>query len=127
MDNNLLFRQSLKLLLTVEHIATVIGEASNGAEFMDILTKNKPDLVLISIPLDTKTTTELMQQALQYMPDLKIIAVSMFENKEFRTGMIELGVKGFLQKSGNLNDFARAFSQVMKGENYYSAKRYSAN
>ena len=126
-DNNLSFRQCLKNLFTVENIASVIGEASNDIEFMDVLTKNKPDLVLMSFPLDPKNRTAMMKKALLYMPDLKIIAFTMFGNEESRAGMIELGVKGFLQKSCYIDEYIKAFYFVTKGENYFSNKRDTFN
>jgi len=126
-DNNQLFRQSLVHLFRVENIANVIGEASTGLEFMDMLTKNKPDLVLMSIPINPRHATEIMKKALQFMPDLKIIALSMFGIEEYRTGMIEFGVKGFLQKSGSINEFINAFCLVAKGENYFSSIKDSFN
>ena len=44
-DDHLIFRQGLKSILTSENIATVIGEASNGIEFIQLLSHVKPDLV----------------------------------------------------------------------------------
>jgi len=119
MDNNGTFRQSLKHLLAAENIARIIGEASDSMEFMDILTKNNPDLVLMGISLDPKNGTEIMKKALQYMPDLKIIVLSMFMEEVYHKAMIELGVKGFLQKSSHLEEFEKAINVVSKGENYF--------
>ncbi|MDD5053151.1 MAG: response regulator transcription factor [Sulfuricurvum sp.] len=125
LDNNRTFRQCLKYLFAVEDIASVIAEASNGIEFMDILIKNKPDIVLMGISHDPKNGTEIIKRALQFMPDLKIIVLSMFVNEEYQRGMIELGVKGFLQKSTYLEEFEKAIYIVTKGENYFFNIRHS--
>ena len=50
-DDHLIFRQGLKDMITIENIAAVIGEASNGVEFLKLLPTQKPDLVLMDIGL----------------------------------------------------------------------------
>lgn len=50
-DDHLIFRQGLKSIISNEEIANVIGEASNGIEFLQLLTYLKPDLVLMDIDM----------------------------------------------------------------------------
>ena len=46
-DDHLIFRQGLVAVITVENIANVIGEASDGYEFIDLLSHLHPDVVLM--------------------------------------------------------------------------------
>jgi len=48
-DDHQIFRQGIKSIITLENIATVIGEASNGEDFLKLLSHIKPDLVLLDI------------------------------------------------------------------------------
>ena len=48
-DDHVIFRQGLKSLITVENLGKVIGEASNGAEFIEKLAFETPDIVLMDI------------------------------------------------------------------------------
>jgi len=77
-DDHMIFRQGLKSLITVENFAAVIGEASNGNEFIELLSHLKPDLVLMDIDMPHMNGMEATQKALAIMPELKIIAFTMF-------------------------------------------------
>jgi DNA-binding NarL/FixJ family response regulator len=119
-DDHLIFRQGLKSLITVEKIANVIGEASNGKEFIELLSTHKPDLVLMDIDMPHMNGMEATQKALEIMPDLKIIAFTMFSDEDYYYKMIDLGVKGFILKSSGINELEKAIRDVMLGESYFS-------
>ena len=118
-DDNPTFRQSLILLITVENMAEVIGKASNGIEFLDILSKKNPDLVLMDIDMPDMNGIEATQKALLQNPDLKVIVFSMYGNEEYYSKMIELGVKGYILKSCHIDEFEKAIHEVMKGNTYF--------
>jgi DNA-binding NarL/FixJ family response regulator len=119
-DDHLIFRQGLKSLITSENIATVIGEASNGKEYLELLSHLKPDLVLMDIDMPHMNGMEATQKSLLLMPDLKIIAFTMFGDEEYYYKMIDLGVKGFILKSSGINELENAIRDVMMGESYFS-------
>ena len=119
-DDHLIFRQGLKSLITIEQIATVIGEASNGIEFLELLSQHKPDLVLMDIDMPLMNGIEATCKALELMPDLKIIAFTMFGDEEYYYKMIDIGVKGFILKSSGISELEKAIHEVMLGESYFS-------
>ena len=118
-DDNQTFRQSLILLITIENIAEVIGKASNGIELIDLLAQNKPDLVLMDIDMPEMNGIDATKKALELMPDLKIIIFSMYGNQEYYSKMMELGVKGYILKSCNIDEFEKAIREVAKGGSYF--------
>lgn len=119
-DDHLIFRQGLKSLVTFENIATVIGEAANGKEFIELLSNLKPDLVLMDIDMPLMTGMEATQKALELIPDLKIIVFSMFGDEEYYYKMIDIGVKGFILKSSGISELEKAIHEVMLGESFFS-------
>ena len=118
-DDNLTFRQGLKSILTIERIANVIGEASDGAEFIDLLLCLNPDLVLLDLDMPNMNGFRATKNARVLIPDLKIIALTMFGKQEHYFKMIDLGISGFVLKSSGLNELEKAIEAVMKGENYF--------
>jgi DNA-binding NarL/FixJ family response regulator len=120
-DNSRTFRQSLIFLLTIEDIAKVIGKASNGIEFIHILTVAKPDLVLMDIDMPEMNGIEATQKALELQPGLKIIILSMYGNEEYYKKLIALGIKGYILKSCHLDELENAIHTVMEGGNYFFA------
>ena len=119
-DDNHNFRQGLVFLLTIDNVATVIGKASSGREFIELLSNLKPDLVLMDINMLHMNGMEATQKAMELIPDLKIIAFTMFGDEDYYFNMNTLGVKGFMLKSSGINEVEKAIQKVMNGENYLS-------
>lgn len=119
-DDHLIFRQGLKSILSIENIATVIGEASNGIEFIELLSHLKPDLVLMDIDMPHMNGMEATKKARMLIPNIKIIAFTMFGDEEYYYKMIDLGIKGFILKSSGINELENAIREVMMGESYFS-------
>lgn len=119
-DDHLIFRQGLKSLLESENITNVIGEAANGIEFINLLAHHKPDVVLMDIDMPHMNGMEATKKALELMPELKIIAFSMFNDEEYYSKMIDRGVKGFILKTCGINELELAIKHVIMGESYFS-------
>ena len=119
-DDHLIFRQGLKSIITLENIANVIGEASNGIEFIELLSDLKPDLVLMDIDMPRMNGLDATEKALEILPELKIIAFSMFSDEEYYYKMIDRGVKGFILKTSGINELETAIQNVMSGDTYFS-------
>jgi len=119
-DDHLIFQQGLKTMINSRNIATVIGQATNGKDFIELLSHGKPDLVLMDIDMPQMNGLEATQKALELIPDLKIIIVSMFGDEEYYYKMIETGVKGFVLKSSGISELEMAIKEVMSGESYFS-------
>lgn len=119
-DDHLIFRQGLRSIITVENIANVIGEAANGVELIQLLSHLKPDLVLMDIEMPQMNGLDATEKALQLMPELKIVAFSMFSDEEYYYKMIDRGVKGFILKTSGIAELESAIQNVVSGELYFS-------
>jgi DNA-binding NarL/FixJ family response regulator len=119
-DDHLLFRESLKSVITSQGIGCVIGEASNGIEFLKLLTKIKPDLVIIDIEMPGMSGIEATQKAKEMLPQLKFITYTMFGEEDYFHIMVALGVQGFIIKSSGISVLENAIHEVMMGNTYYS-------
>lgn len=119
-DDHLIFQQGLKAMINAENIATVIGEAANGKEFLELLSFQQPDLVLMDIDMPKMNGMEATQKAMELIPDIKIIALTMFGDEDYYYKMIDLGVKGFILKSTGIDELEKAIHDVMNGESYFS-------
>lgn len=119
-DDHLIFQQGLKAMINAEGIANVIGEAANGKEFMEILLHSKPDLVLMDIDMPLMNGMEATEKAVELIPDIKIIALTMFGDEEYYYKMINLGVKGFILKTTGISELEKAIHDVMAGDSYFS-------
>jgi len=121
-DDHKLFREGLKILLSKVSFTGQIFEASNGQEFIDLLATAKPDIALLDIEMPIMNGIKATQLALEIMPDLKIIGLSMYADQSYYQNMIEAGAKGFLMKNSSFDDVKRAISEVAEGRSYFSGE-----
>ena len=117
-DDHLLFRESLKSVITSENLGQVIGEASNGKEFIGLLSQLNPDLVIMDIDMPEMNGIEATQLAKELMPRLRFIAYTMYCEEDYYTKMIALGVQGFIVKSSGINILEKGIHEVMAGNTY---------
>jgi len=119
-DDHLIFRQGLKSILSSQNVANVIGEASNGIDFIELMSHLTPDLVLMDIDMPHMNGFDTTVKAIEKIPDLKIIALSMFSDEEYYYKMLDRGVKGFILKTCGINELENAIFNVMMGDTYFS-------
>jgi NarL family two-component system response regulator LiaR len=119
-DDHKLFREGLKLLLKNLDEVNEVWEAENGEEFLNRLTGQQPDLVLMDIEMPVMNGIDATVQALVRYPELKIIALSMFGDEEYFQRMIDAGACGFLMKNSDFSEVRRAVTNVLQGNNYFT-------
>lgn len=119
-DDHNLFINGLKMLLNSVKGFKVVGEASNGQEFLDRFVPLNPDIVLMDISMPVMGGVEASRLALEMNPDLKIITLSMYGDQEYYTRMLEIGVKGFVLKDSDIQEVKAAIISVAEGGNYFS-------
>jgi DNA-binding NarL/FixJ family response regulator len=120
-DDHLIFRNGLKILLEQENIGIVVAEASNGIEFLEILKSHKPDLVLMDLDMPLMNGVEASEAALKQFPDLKILVLSMIDDYTFYSNLINIGVRGFISKSSGKTELEKGVETVINDEYYFSA------
>lgn len=123
-DDHEIFRNGLKMVLGKLKYAKVIGEASNGADFLELLKNHDPDVVLMDIEMPIMNGIDATINALKIKPDLKVIALTMFIEDEYIQSMIDAGVKGFLIKNINKEKLDKAIQTVHNGGSFYSEELF---
>lgn len=119
-DDHKLFLNGLKLLLSSMPEFKVVGEASNGREFLENYKAASPDVVLMDIAMPEMDGIQASKTALEMDPDLKIVTLSMYGDQEYYTRMLECGVRGFLLKDSDIQEVKLAIHSVADGGNYFS-------
>ncbi|MDP3645254.1 MAG: response regulator transcription factor [Bacteroidota bacterium] len=121
-DDHTLFRNGLRILLNNLENYHVIAEAANGKQFLDMLEKNVPDLVLLDINMPVMDGIEAATFAHEKYPDLKIITLSMYGEEDYYYKMVNAGVKGFVLKNSDIKEVNAALDIVYEGGSYFSSE-----
>ena len=119
-DDHEIFRSGLKMVINKLGYAKVVAEAADGVEFLELLEQEETDIVLMDIEMPRMNGIEATKKAIERMPSIKIIALTMFKEDAYIQSMIEAGVKGFLIKNIRKEVQDRALQAVYNGKTYYS-------
>ena len=119
-DDHDLFREGLKFILSQYKGIEIIDEVANGKDLLKSLDTQLPDIVLMDIAMPEMNGVETTKKVLDKYPDLKIIALSMFDDQSYYCQMIHAGAYGFIVKNSNGAELYKAIKEVMSGKNYFS-------
>lgn len=119
-DDHKMFRSGLRFLLSNIPNITVIGEASNGKEFLEMAENETIDIALMDINMPEMNGIEATRIAMEKYPDLKVIVLSMHGEEEYYDQMLDAGVKGFLLKNSDADELIAAIEAVIAGKSYFS-------
>ncbi|TLS37270.1 response regulator [Pseudalkalibacillus caeni] len=119
-DDHVLIRKGIRLLLENYPDLDVVAEASDGAEAITLALKVEPDVVLmdLSMPdgLDGFTAAkEIMAQ----LPAAKVVLLTMHDEEIYVRKAIHLNIHGYTLKKSHENLLYEAITSVNKGERYY--------
>jgi len=121
-DDHRLFRSGINSLINNFTGYHVMFEAGNGKEFTQKISKKfKPDIALLDInmpEMDGIATTKWIKQ---HYPEINVIILSMYEDAEKVLSLVKLGIKGYLLKDAEPDDFKEALDTVSNNELYYPA------
>lgn len=121
-DDHTLFRNGLRILLNNMDDYQVIAEAANGKQFIDLLEKEVPDLVLLDINMPVMDGIEAASIAHEKYPNLKIITLSMYGEEDYYYKMVNAGVKGFVLKNSDIKEVKAALDVVYEGGSFFSSE-----
>ena len=119
-DDHALFMEGIHFLLSSVDFVGEIFEAASGQEFLEGLQLHPVDLVLLDIAMPGMNGIDTAREARRICPELKMIALSMYADEQYYTGMIEAGADGFLLKNSSFSVLKRAIAEVASGKNYFS-------
>jgi len=119
-DDHKMFRSGLRFLLNDIPEIKVVGEASNGLEFLEMAANEIIDIVLMDINMPEMNGLEATREALKLYPKLKIIVLSMHGEEEYYDQMVDAGVQGFLLKNSGVEDLTAALQAIINGGTYFS-------
>ena len=119
-DDHSIFRDGLKTVLKKIQSVKKISEAGNGKETIALLEKNSFDIVLMDIEMPEMDGVEATKIIRSRFPQVKVIALTMFNNQKYILELYDAGVDGYLLKNTTLDELSKAIDTVSGGEHFYS-------
>lgn len=101
-DDEYLIRELIKNCVSWDEIdVDIVGEASNAAEGLSLISKNKPDIILTDICMPGPDGLDMSKSILEKYPDIKVIIITGYDEFEYAKRSIKLGVSDFILKPIN--------------------------
>jgi two-component system invasion response regulator UvrY len=121
-DDHVVLRKSLAVLIQMFSGFNIVIEASNGLDFIEQLKKTKqtPDIVLLDITMPGMDGVETAQWLKNHHPRTKVIVLTMIKNEYIIIRMLKNGARGYLLKDCDPSELREAIEQVHHKGYYYN-------
>jgi DNA-binding NarL/FixJ family response regulator len=119
-DDHKIFRNGLKSTLEDCEDFDLILEASNGKELMGLLTTKTPDVLLMDIKMPEMDGIQTTAFVHQHYKNIKILALSMFNEDKYIVDMMKAGASGYLLKNAEPEEITEAISTVYHKGFYFN-------
>ena len=117
-DDHALVREGISALLGFCNDIEVVGEAADGIEAIERTRTVKPDIVLMDIGMPRLGGLEATVELRKTEPDVKIIILTQYDDREYISRFLKAGVSGYLLKKAVGSELVTAIRTVHKGEIY---------
>ena len=119
-DDHVLFRRGLQMVLEQEPDIEVVGEASDGAEAVSAATETLPDIVLMDVRMPRRGGIDACTVIHQTVPSAKIIMLTISDEEADLYEAIKAGAMGYLLKEISIEEVASAIRAVHGGQSLIS-------
>lgn len=119
-EDHKILRDGLKAALSGNKEIKVIGECEDGNQVMEFLEKNEVDVILMDIKMPILGGIETTQQVNEKYPNIKILALSMYNEEAYIMKIFKAGASGYILKNTSISEMIEGIKKVYEGEIFYS-------
>jgi two-component system response regulator NreC len=115
-DDHAMVRTGLRLVLERQGDMTVVGEAQDGAEAVEMAVRLLPAVVILDIGLPGVDGLDALERIKARAPQVRALMLTGIDNQEYVHRALRSGASGFLLKQGSSGALVRAVRAVARGE-----------
>jgi two-component system NarL family response regulator len=119
-DDHPLIREAIAHLVASAPDFELVGEAANGKECLERIADLRPDILVLDIAMPDMNGEQVSRELRRRYPELKIIALSGYNDRQFVRAMTKAGAKAYVVKSASGRELIHALRAVASGKNYLS-------
>lgn len=114
-DDQSLIREGLTMMLSLYDTISLVGEATNGKEAIELLDKEEVDLILMDIRMPIMDGVEATKEIKENYPEVKVLILTTFNEDEYIFEGLRNGADGYLLKDISSQELVRAIKTVYEG------------
>jgi DNA-binding NarL/FixJ family response regulator len=119
-DDHTLFRAGIKRILQDDPNLSVIGEAADGLELLDLLEQSIPDLIILDISMPRLQGLEVIKLIKGLYPDVKILILTMHKSRDYVYRAMDGGAEGYVIKEDANDVLCSAIETLRRGKTFIS-------
>jgi DNA-binding NarL/FixJ family response regulator len=119
-DDDIMMRSGLRLLLERQPGFTVVAEATDGREAVDLVEKTQPDVAILDAAMPNLNGIEAARQITQKYPHVVVVMLSMHADESYVLRALKAGARGYLLKDSPESDLVNAVHAVREGKAFFS-------
>jgi len=114
-DDQEMVRAGLRMLIDFQPDLEVVGEAADGLEAVEVVTRLRPDVVLMDVRMPRCDGIEAARRVLATVPDVAVVVLTTFDEDVSLAEALRAGVSGFLLKTAPPEQLLHAIRTVAAG------------
>ena len=114
-DDHNVVRSGLATSLKAYEDLELVGEAKNGLEALNLCRQKQPDVILMDLMMPVMDGIAATRAILAKYPEIKVIAMTSFEQEDLVQGVLAAGAMGYLLKNVTADDLAQAIRDAVSG------------
>ena len=115
-DDHVVVREGIKMVLATDPELKVVGEAANGEEAVTNVKGLKPDVVVMDIAMPGLSGFEATRLIREQNPDIKVLALTVHDSEAYVFQMLQAGAVGYVLKRASAEDVIQAVKAAHRGE-----------
>jgi DNA-binding NarL/FixJ family response regulator len=119
-DDHAIVRTGIRHVLESEPGFVVVGEASTGAEALDLAESLQPDVAVLDITMPGESGLRVTAELRRRVPATQVLVLSMHDNTEYVLESLRAGAHGYLLKDTAATELRGAVRAIRRGESYFS-------
>jgi DNA-binding NarL/FixJ family response regulator len=119
-DDHTIMRNGLRLLLERQSDFTVVGEASNGREAVELADLKSPDIIIMDVAMPMMNGIEATARITAAAPKVAVIILSMHSDESYVLRALKAGARGYLLKDSAEGDLIAAVHAVAANKAFFS-------
>lgn len=117
-DDHTMVRQGLKQILELEQDITVVAQASNGEEAIELASSYSPDVILMDINMPVLNGIQAIKELKQRQNPSKVIVLTIHEDREYLFKTLQMGAEGYVLKDAEPSVLINAIRNVSEGQSF---------
>lgn len=117
-DDHAMLRDGVRALLDNYDDVEIVGEASEGKEAVEKTEELSPDVVVMDIVMPGMDGLEATRRISKKYPDVKVLILTQYENREYILSSIKAGATGYLPKRALGSELVSAIRAMYRGESF---------